>query len=572
MNYTLETENKIVKQELSPVKVGEVSEYKLKIELESEVSPSKYSIVWYEPMIDMYGFWSSKSFQVHNLTPEWWMRKNDSRTASGMPLACVYSKANKNRITVSLSDPANPSEIKVGVVEERGELRFQIDLFSQICPKMKSYEVIIRIDRRPLPLYKAIKEAREWWSSLGYTCAYVPKEARLPMYSTWYSFHQHTIPEDIIYECKIAKEYGMDTVIVDDGWQTDDNNRGYAFCGDWQVCQKKIPDMKLFVEEIHKLGMKFMIWFSVPYVGFESKNYERFKGKYLQNSRGTTRAGILDPRFPEVRRFLVDIYCENVKKYNWDGLKLDFIDAFCLGDDSEADYEHMDCLSVEEGLQRLLSEAKRELVKINPEIMIEFRQSYIGPVVGQYGNIFRVGDCANDAIMNRIGSLDLRLTSDKIAVHSDMLMWNGDDTNESVMYQLLAIMFSVPQISIRFDSITVEHKAILKSFLSFWREHSDTILDGELTALGIDANYTLAKAQKDGESVAVLYQNVVLKVEKGETVYAFNSTGEDGIYIDTEEEKTYELYDIFGNKSASGTLGAGVSKIDLKNCQMVKIK
>ena len=93
MNYTLETENKIVKQELSPVKVGEVSEYKLKIELESEVSPSKYSIVWYEPMIDMYGFWSSKSFQVHNLTPEWWMRKNDSRQHPGGPAHCRHLRS-----------------------------------------------------------------------------------------------------------------------------------------------------------------------------------------------------------------------------------------------------------------------------------------------------------------------------------------------------------------------------------------------------------------------------------------------------------------------------------------------
>ena len=571
MDFKFKTENKVVKQELTPIKVGEVSEYKLKIEFESEESPSVYSIIWYEPMVDMYGFWSSKSCQEHYLSPDWWMRKNESRTATGMPLVSIYSKANKNRLTLSLSDPANPSNIMVGVVEESGELHFQIDLFSQICPKMKSYEVIIRIDRRPLMLHKAIIEAREWWNSLGYACTHVPKEAKLPMYSTWYSFHQHTIPEDIIYECKIAKEFGMDTVIVDDGWQTDDNNRGYAFCGDWQVCQKKIPDMKGFVESIHALGMKFIIWFSVPFVGFESKNYERFKGKYL-HTRERMNASVLDPRFPDVREFLVSTYCESVKKYNWDGLKLDFIDSFCLGEDSPTDYENMDCLSVEQGLQKLLAETKRELVKINPEIMIEFRQSYVGPIVGQYGNIFRVGDCPNDALMNRIGTLDLRLTSDKIAVHSDMLMWNGQDTNESVMYQLLAIMFSVPQISIRFDSITREHKAILKSFLSFWRRHSDIILDGELTALGIDANYTFAKSQKDGHSVAVLYQGNAFTVENTESIHAFNSTGADGVYVEIQTEREYELYDIFGTKYKSGTLSAGVSKIELKNCEMVYIK
>lgn len=570
-NVKFKTENKIKNQELVKIKSGEISEYRLKIEFENEASPQKYSIIWEEPQVDMYGFWSSKSFHQHNLTPDWCMRTNESKTASGMPLACIYSKANKNRITIALSDPANSAKIMAGVVEENGCLRFQIDLFSEICPEMKEYAVTIRIDRRNVPFYESVISVKDWWTSLGYKGAYVPAEARLPVYSCWYSFHQKTIPEEIIYECKIAKEMGMDTVIVDDGWQTDDNNRGYAYCGDWEICENKIPDMKWFVDEIHSLGMKFMIWFSVPFVGQYSKNYERFKGMYLCK-RESSGAGILDPRFKEVRKFLVNIYCDYVKKYNWDGLKLDFIDSFALSKDSSTDYEKMDCLSVEEGLQRLLSEATTELKKINPEILIEFRQSYVGPIVAQYGNLLRVGDCPNDAFANRVCSLDLRLTSGNTPVHSDMLMWNKDDTNESVMYQLLAIMYSVPQISVRFDNITKEHKAILKSFLAFWRKHQGVILDGCLTLDGADANYTMAKAQKDGTCVAVLYQNTVLKVENNEQTFAFNSIGSDGIYIETENAREYELYDIFGAKYADGTIPQGVSKLPLKNCGMILIK
>ena len=519
----------------------------------------------------MYGFWCSKSHQEHNLTPNWYMRTNESKTASGMPLACIYNKSNENRLLVALSDPASPAKIMTGVIEENGCLHFQIDLFAQTCPKMKEYEVVIRIDRRQIPFYKAIMSARDWWTELGYKCNYVPRESKLPMYSCWYSFHQRTIPEEIIYECKIAKALGMETVIVDDGWQTDDNSRGYAYCGDWRVCEKKIPDMKGFVDEIHNLGMKFMLWFSVPFIGFESENYKRFEGKYL-HTRQRMNASVLDPRFPDVREFLVNTYCENVKKYGYDGLKLDFIDSFQVSEESSTNYEDMDTVSVEEGLQKLLSEAISELKKINPEIMIEFRQSYIGPIVSQYGNLFRVTDCPNDALFNRIGSLDLRMTSDKIPVHSDMLMWNKNDTNESVMYQLLATMFCVPQISVRFDNITEEHRRLLKSYLAFWRAHSDTILDGEITMCGVDANYTMAKAKKDGQSVSVLYENTVLTVENGEEAYAFNSTGKDGIYVETEAERKCELYDIFGIKYGEITLAAGVSKVNLKNCEMILIK
>ena len=218
-------------------------------------------------MVDMYGFWSSKSFEQHNLTPEWGMRTNDSEVSSGMPLICVYSKANKNRLTVALSDPACPAEIMTGVVEENGSLRFKINLFTKRCPEMKEYEATIRIDRRHIPFYKSVIDTKCWWSDLGYKNAYVPKATRLPLYSCWYSFHTRTIPEEIIYECKIAKELGMETVIVDAGWYTDSFSDAFAAtCGDWEISEKKIPDMKSFVNEIHKLGMKFMIWFSVPFV------------------------------------------------------------------------------------------------------------------------------------------------------------------------------------------------------------------------------------------------------------------------------------------------------------------
>ena len=127
----IETENKIANEKLIQIKDGEICEYKLKIEFSQPTHPSVYSIIWEEDQVDMYGFWSSKSFGKHNLTPEWGMCINESEVASGMPLICVYSKANKNRITVALSDPTCPAEIMTGVVEENGCLRFQINLFTK---------------------------------------------------------------------------------------------------------------------------------------------------------------------------------------------------------------------------------------------------------------------------------------------------------------------------------------------------------------------------------------------------------------------------------------------------------
>ena len=567
-----ETENKIANEELLKIKDGDVCEYRLKIEFAEVVRPSVYSVIWEEEQVDMYGFWSSKSFQQHNLTPECGMRANDSEVSTGMPLICVYSKANKNRVTVALDNPTIPAEIMAGVVEDNGCLRFKINLFTKICPEMKEFEVVIRIDRRNIPFYKSVIDTKSWWSELGYKNAYVPKEARLPLYSCWYSFHTKIIPEEIIYECKIAKELGMETVIVDAGWYTDSYSDAFAItCGDWEISEKKIPNMQAFVDEIHKLGMKFMIWFSVPFVGINSKNHQCFKDKFLCY-RPAVSASVLDPRFPEIREHLINTYCSFVKKYNLDGLKLDFIDRFIINEESSCEYDKMDTDSVDVALQRLLKDATDELKKINPEILIEFRQSYVGPVLTQYANMLRVADCPGDAIFNRVASLNLRLTSSNTPVHSDMLMWNKNDTNESVMYQLLAIMFTVPQISVRFDNITEEHRKILKHFLSFWRDHQEALLDGELEVLGVDANYTQAKAKTEKESVTVMYHSSPVAVNNGEKAYIFNSTGEDGAFIQLNEDREYELKDIFGKTYENGILKAGVNYVPIKNCGMILIK
>ena len=65
--------------------------------------------------------------------------------------------------------------------------------------------------------------------------------------------------------------------------------------------------MPAHVAKIHELGMKYVVWFSVPFVGEHSKAYERFKGKYLYESKRLNTA-VLDPRFPEVREYLINIY------------------------------------------------------------------------------------------------------------------------------------------------------------------------------------------------------------------------------------------------------------------------
>ncbi|MBA3845513.1 MAG: alpha-galactosidase, partial [Planctomycetes bacterium] len=57
-----------------------------------------------------------------------------------------------------------------------------------------------------------------WWAAMpGYAPSAVPDLGRLPMYSTWYSFHQRLEVDAVVRECAAAKALGCEAVIVDDG-------------------------------------------------------------------------------------------------------------------------------------------------------------------------------------------------------------------------------------------------------------------------------------------------------------------------------------------------------------------
>ncbi|MBQ7930716.1 MAG: alpha-galactosidase, partial [Clostridia bacterium] len=186
------------------------------------------------------------------------------------------------------------------------------------------------------------------------------------------------------------------------------------------------------MDRLHAMEMKCILWYSVPFVGIYAKNFERFKNRYLRAYRSDGSVMVLDPRFADVREWLVETYVTALREWDLDGFKLDFIDSFSLAEDSSTDYDAMDCPSLEAAVEKLLDEIMTALKAVKPDVMIEFRQSYIGPVMQKYGNILRVGDCAGAALVNRVSSIDLRLLAgdptlhETTAIHSDMLMWDYD--------------------------------------------------------------------------------------------------------------------------------------------------
>ena len=515
--------------------------------------PEPFKVRWQVPSVDCYSVWSPQHRNMRSLGVNWSMKKTKSRLASSMPIQLLVSASGRNRLNVSLSDAATPISIGMGIIEENGNFLCEVEFFTQPTTPIDFYNALIRIDTRDVMYYDSIYDTVSWWENeCGYISAPVPEHARLPMNSLWYSFHQKLDVDEIVRQCALSKPIGMDTVIVDDGWQTDDNNRGYAYCGDWEVAASKIPDMKELVRRVHETGMKFILWYSVPAIGVRSRAYERFKDMLLERD-GDWKP--IDPRYKEAREYLVKLYTDAVRDWELDGLKLDFIDSFALRGASLIPDERRDYQSLEDAVDALMREITESLKTLNPDILIEFRQSYVGPVIRKYGNMLRVGDCPNCALLNRCDVINLRLTSGKTAVHSDMVMWNYDDTVESAALQLASIIYSVPQISMLIDKLSPDHREMLEFYLSFWRANRDVLLDGKLTALSPESSYSSAASEMDGEKILSLYTDSVVEQYDGRLTVV-NASGNTSIIFKGFSQRGYIVLDCMGNTVEEGSFDA----------------
>jgi len=487
--------------------------YTAVIKLDSKVKahPPLFTVKWNHASIDIAGLWTPAFDNDYEIHADWSSKTLDSKLTRNAPAYTLFGHDDVNRYTISVSDAINPVNLSAKVREEDSRIYNSIEFFSEQYQKTTHYEVELRIDTRPVAFSQSLAAVADWWAAMPeYTPIDVPNVATEPMYSSWYSYHQEITHEALLNETKLAAKLGYKAIIVDDGWQTNDSNRGYAYTGDWEP--ERLNNMGKFVADIHKLDMKALLWYSIPFMGEKAKLADKFQGKYLRHIP-SLQTYVLDPRFPEVREYLISHYVKAVRDWKWDGLKLDFIDQFKSDENTVLEAtDGRDFASVYEAVDKLMSDMITELKAINPEVMVEFRQRYIGPAMRKYGNMFRATDIPNGAVKNRQRIVNLRVLSGDTAVHSDMLMWHYNEPVEIAALQLLNIFYSVPQLSVRLAELPAKHLEMVTYYTKYWKENKDILLNGVFQPSGIISRYPLISSHKSGKQIVALYDNLVAEV------------------------------------------------------------
>ena len=529
-------------------------------------------LAWDIPSVDFHQKWNPRCGQNRALDIGLGSFNNIETSAnSSCPVFSLYSLNGTNACTWALSEVIR--DVKMGGSYHSGKFFCcQATVIGSAVGAVKNYEITVRFDFRKVPYYQALYDVTSYWESLkGCEPCQVPAAARKPLFSSWYIYEVRIDPVDLEKNCALAKEIGFDTVILDDGWQTSQRTCGYQNNGDWEVCEEKMGDLASHVKRVQALGMKYMVWFSVPYIGIESKAYGRFKDMLLPGREGTPQYAI-DLRFPEARRYMIGKYEDFVTRYGVDGLKMDFIDS--CGDsrpapDILADGRR-DCVSIGEAMCRLLDEATTRLRRINPDFLIEFRQAYTGPAMRHYGNMLRAVDCANSLGDNRVRTLDLRLLAGNTAVHADPITWHDDEPDHSAAMQIIHTLFAVPQISRKISELKESHRRMLRQQLAFIREHEGVLQLGELRPLYPHLLYPIVVAKTDRKMVAAFYADMPLRLneELPPELFLVNGSYADEVMVELGQDAgtvEAEVVDCCGRtlRKESMRLAPGMNRIAL---------
>ncbi len=550
--------------------------YELDFTSPEALKPDPITLKWKMPALNVAGIWKPTNDFSKRIQADWELKPMESRISIDAPVIAIFGHDDSNVLTFACSDAIHTLKLDAVLREEDNFLYCSIELFSEVEQPISNYKIQLRLDFKNSHFSECLKSVSKWWETFNdLKPTIVPTIAKQPIYSTWYQFHQSLDEAVLLKECALASEMGYKAIILDDGWQTKDSNRGYDFTGDWQP--DRIPEMGAFVEKLHGLGMKVALWYSVPFCGKKSRAYQKFKGKFLTEDHRW--APVFDPRYPEVREHLTGLYISALKDWNLDGFKLDFIDDFHRYDDTPMGAKDgRDYASINEAVDRLLSDVILNLQQIKPDVFVEFRQKYTGPAMRKYGNMFRAFDCPGDAAMNRIRIADLRMYCGNTAVHADMITWHSDEPVEVAALQLVNIMFGVPQLSVKLQDCREDELNMIRFYTQYWNEHVNILMEGNFKPSRPLANYPIQKVVAANFTIIGVHDDYVVSLDEAtENIHFLNAQLATEIVIKSSEDfGSFKavVYDCQGKVVMEKfiTLFKGATLIEVPPCGMVQLK
>ena len=144
--------------------------------------------------------------------------------------------------------------------------------------------------------------------------------------NSWEASYFAVSEEKVLQLAESAKDCGIDTVVLDDGWFRPDDSQGL---GDWYTDKQRFPSgIKGLADKIHAMGLKFGLWLEPEMVNENSDLYKKHPEYVLTTSKTpliSRSQYLLDLTRDEVVNLIADRISDELKDAQIDYIKSHFI-------------------------------------------------------------------------------------------------------------------------------------------------------------------------------------------------------------------------------------------------------
>jgi len=452
------------------------------------------------PQNQINSLWSSRSWSSNSFINI----PNYSRLQSDYSIVSGLTNDSKNRLTLSTFDNFKSRYTGIDIKKETDSLIFSFNFFNTSVPdaEVLEFKAQILLDLRDESFSKTVRESVQWRLDQEDNTAITKVDlSLLPVYSLWYPMDRNIPLENITHYFDSISTMGFRSVLFDDGWQNvvrfdvDANGR-------WDPTGTTI--VKEFMEKAKERKMKVALWYTKPFLGAHNYVFKKFDGKYLQYV--TSSQPILDIRYPDVRKYLSEVYSDVVTGWGIDGIWFNFLNGYypdeniIMTDDIGRDF-----VSVRKSLDSLRILMQNDMQISNPELSINQSYPAVGPLhtsntktINGFLGITVLDEVREKLVNNRLMYGDYSPFMEIMGIHPK-------DPAVDVALKFQSVLFGSPYISYFSYTLPESIRETLGFWIKYWKSNSQYLLESDFEVYDPVHHYTILKAGNETKQIVAFY-------------------------------------------------------------------
>jgi alpha-galactosidase len=491
------------------------------------------------------------------------------RAAAGFSIISGLTINDQNQITITGKDAYKAKFVSSNVREENDSVIFSLGFFEDNPPlsSLQDYQAEVLVDFRNIHFSKAIYDASSWFLADEFKTSTVRVDTtNVPVFSTWYPMHRNIPLENITRELDSLRTFNFKSVLVDDGWQALVNMKVDT---SYTYAETSYKTMNLFRKKCQEMKLPLYLWYSLPFMGGNPVVMKKFEGKYIRY-RAPRQMYVLDPRYAEVRKYLVSTYANFLEEWKFDGYWFDFLKGFYPSEGQVIDEDMgRDFVSIDLAVDTLYADMDTRLKSINPNIFLGQKFAVVGPNLISYQN-FLTGFVGvdNTTQIVREKMVNNRLLYGKYTPFMEVVAISPDDKPSDIARKLQAVLFGNPYLSFYTTTLPQESKQTIRFWLDYWKKNYKTIVEGEFEPMQVAQFYPVIKVDDERKMIYMLYEDytINLPVNLNKPIEIINSKVTGNVQFMLAKpglQYHYEMFDCRGNSVEAGSLKSKKNTVDL---------